>query len=182
MDLEGDLEVSVFAAAAQSFRWDTLLRPFPPTHVRTEAGVAEKCRDELLETLARLPPMRDSAGLGAGLRVPMPASTHALACLAHSSATPALLPMDSWIPRLHDSTTPQLSFPHPRQHSCLTRSRRIPRERVAAVDPTQEVPQLARDPHRRRAAAGSRAGRAQGAPQAHARVCHLALIGLRGGF
>ena len=48
-----DVELSIFAAALQSFRWDTVLRPYPPMYADPQ-GSGGKNRDALLQHFQRL--------------------------------------------------------------------------------------------------------------------------------
>lgn len=53
--IAADLRISLFAAAARSFKWDSCLQPFPPGYVKN--GV--KDIDKLNSDLSSLPPIRE---------------------------------------------------------------------------------------------------------------------------
>ena len=61
---ESDMVLSVFAAALQSYRWDTVLRPFPSAFVTRDGnGEEEKDHKSLVDCVHRLPPLHIAPGM-----------------------------------------------------------------------------------------------------------------------
>ena len=53
--LAEDFLLSTFVAAAQHYRRDTVLRPFPPNFISKKENVEEKDHTQLLRCIQRLP-------------------------------------------------------------------------------------------------------------------------------